>query len=255
MAEVPGPSFIPKPNTVKAARRSVARQLYVFTIVAYALMIAALLATAGVFLYQRYTVSVLKDVVTRYEAATQDFDVEAMQDVTELDTQLVLAQQLFSGTLSIPTIFEIIEDATIDTVQFNNVTLAREAGNTIALEASVTTNSFDSVLFQRRMYEGADRLKTVELNDVAIEFAGEEGEGGSAAGRTTVSFAAVFGVNAAAFAPTTTPAIPATTSSSSSTPPSPPVAATTSASVLPTATSSVVAPNPAMTPPVNPSTP
>ena len=47
-------SFIPKRGPVKRQRRAGSRQIYLFTVISYVLFSATLVASVGVFLYERY---------------------------------------------------------------------------------------------------------------------------------------------------------------------------------------------------------
>lgn len=202
---VPSPSFIPKQNPNKFARRAVSRQVYVFTLVSYTLCIATLLAVAGVYLYGRYTTQTLVATITKYENLTASFDEAAMEEVIEVDERLRHASDLIDRTVSISAALAILEAATVDTVQFTDLSFTQESKTELVLEASVVTDSFDSVLFQRNIYEADKEITAVTLDEVSVKFSSPDIEGGEAGGKTAVSFSARFSIN-----PNTVPILKAT---------------------------------------------
>jgi hypothetical protein len=232
MADLSSPSFIPKQNPTKTTRRTASRQVYLLTIVSYLLIIAALIAVVSLFLYDKFTLRKVGEAIEAYDRAIASFNVDDMHEVIELNERLSAADKLLDGNVSLRAALAIIEDTTIDTVQFSDLVFTRTPENDIALEAMITTDSFDSVLFQRDMYEEAEKIATVELKDVAITFATTDVDT-SGAETTKVGFSALFSVN-----PDTVPYIPeggtsrleAATSSVSTSTPSIETATTTASS-------------------------
>lgn len=191
MAEPLGPSFIPKQNPTKVARRTSTRQVYLFTIVSYVILFATLLAVAGLYIYGRLTTRTLAESVSAYNTEIASFNLKTMHEVIELNERLARTSELLDANISLRAALAVIEAATIDTVQFQEVAFERGEGNQVNLDATVTTDSFDSVLFQRDMYEEAERLTGVSIEDVAIEFVQADTESGTPE-RTTVGFSALF---------------------------------------------------------------
>lgn len=219
MALPSGPSFIPKQNTVKVARRGNARQVYVFTIISYTLLVASLVAVAAVFLYDRYTKRVLAEEVTSLSKAIASFSPEDMNKVIELDERLRSTETKLENSISVSAVLGILEKATIDTVQFTDLQFSRDEDKNIAVSAGITTDSFDSVLFQRGIYEAATDLATVRVEEVEIDLGGDINENGvplTGPLQPVVRFSGVFSVSNDAVryeAPTSTPAILPTPSS------------------------------------------
>lgn len=191
MADPLGPSFIPKQNPAKVARRTATRQVYLFTVISYVVLFATLTAVAGLFIYGRLTSSTLGKAVQEYNSEIASFKVDTMHEVIELHERLARAEELLEANISLRAALAVIEAATIDTVQFNEVAFERGEGNQVQLDATVTTDSFDSVLFQREIYEEAERLTGVSLEDVEINFVQANPESGTPA-ETTVGFSAMF---------------------------------------------------------------
>lgn len=197
--QISSPSFIPKQNTAKKSRRSSSRQVYLFTVISYFAIIATLVAVAGMYLFDRYTERVLADEITNLNQSIAAFSVSDMQKVLELDERLKATADRLDNGVSLRTVLSVLEAATVDTVQYEQLEFTRDEDSNIIATAAVLTDSFDSVLFQRRMYEEASSVASVTLEAVTIAFGTEDTAGGP--GETPgVTFTAVFSVDKSAAA-------------------------------------------------------
>lgn len=192
-------------------RRVVARQVYIFNIVSYVLLVGTLIAVATVYLYGRYTQNALATAIVDYNTAIAGFDQTALDEVIEFDERLRHTTELIGGAPAITAALAVVESATIDTVQFIDLTLTYTGQNELKLVATIKTDTFDSVLFQRQMYESSEQIKTVKLEEVAIEFIQPDEEENTRGG-TTVGFTATFTIDGEALTATSTaPIVPTTT--------------------------------------------
>ena len=67
-------SFIPKQNPVKRSRKRVSRQVYLFTIISYVSLFAAVIASVGVFFYSSYTDRLLDDEIAALDSEINSFE-------------------------------------------------------------------------------------------------------------------------------------------------------------------------------------
>lgn len=193
MPDQVNPSFIPKQNPAQLTRRNPSRQVFVLAILSYTLIVAALLAAGGLYAYERYVNKSLAKEIESYNTEIASFNTEEFQNVVALSEQLTQAKKLLDGRVAMATVLDIIASSTIDTVQFTDAKLERLLNGDVSFEASAKTDSFDSILFQRRIYDEAAKIATVDLSDVDISFGSEAGEEeGSDTGETEVTFSAVF---------------------------------------------------------------
>lgn len=235
MSDPQSASFIPKQNPVKARHRIVSKQIYLLSILSYVLISISLVASAGIFFYQYQTDKVLASEKKDLNEAIAKFKQDDMDSVIALDERLQAIETLVADNLSFRTVLKIIEDSTIDTIRFLGATIKRDDTNKITLEADIETDSFDSVLFQRGIYEQATAIGSIEVEDVQIALAPSGADGSTVANTPRISLAAVFSVD-----PGTIPYVPSSTDE---------VAPPTIVPVVPAAaTSSVPATGQAVTP-------
>ncbi len=177
----PNTSFIPKHSSSKTERRSTPRQLFFGTILVRVLFVAVLVAAAGVYFYERKLAGDLNEAVTKFnsEASFFESDEAKLQEVLSFDKRLKQAQILLDGGVSVLSLLEAIENSTIETVQFTNLDYTRESPeeDSISIAANIRTNSFDSTLFQRKVFYESSVLGRAQIEDVTIVNVPEERAG------------------------------------------------------------------------------
>jgi hypothetical protein len=71
-------------------------------------------------------------------------------------------------TVSIFSLFDSLEKATLGSIQIQNLEFKRENDTNLIMKAEMKTDSFDSVLFQRGVLERNDKLVINEIEDLTI---------------------------------------------------------------------------------------
>lgn len=161
-------SFIPKrSNTTnrQAPRRS---NFFVFSIVSYALFVAAPIASGVVFIYEKYAEKQFAQSVINLDAAIRSFSDADMERVSEFDERLVIADMLLDTHVSFSSLFSILESSTAATVQFNNLDITRVSPETITVSAGMSADAFDALLFQRSVYSKNEKITKSTFNNVTF---------------------------------------------------------------------------------------
>lgn len=169
MSEQSGTSFIPKRSPQKRTRSSSSRQVYVFTLISYTLIFAALLASLGVYVYLRVLERNEIAAASNLDTAIDSFNVSDMERVYEKDRRLRMATGRVDNLASVTSILSALEEATAKSVQFEDLSLIRDRDNSFKLEANIVTDNFDSALFQRGIYERQGAIKSFSANELAIQ--------------------------------------------------------------------------------------
>jgi len=165
MADLSNSSFIPKQGPVKSSKTSSTRKVYFFTLMSYTLMFATLLGAGGMFFYSKYIEGQLAREVTLLNNEIASFDESSMQRVQEFDLRLRQASNRLSNSASVLSIFETLEETTIESVSLDSLSIARNLDTNFTVEAVLSTDSFDSTIFQRGVYK---RYSTV-VDSVLVE--------------------------------------------------------------------------------------
>lgn len=189
-------SFIPKRGTAKRKQVSGKRQVFIFTYISYILTFAALLSAAGVYFYAQYIDSQLDAEIQALNAEIGSFSQADMERVTKFDLRLTQAQGRLENSVSIVSVFEALQAATIDTVQIESLKIERELDDKFVIEATVQTDSFDSTIFQRGVFLRNSQVQGVEIaqlqNSIAAE--GDSADDSAAASKPVVSFQALLDI-------------------------------------------------------------
>lgn len=160
-------SFIPKRGPVNNKKQGVAsRPVYVFTIISYILMFSTLIATGGVYFYGKVVDRQLSNEVASLNNAISSFSESDMQRVLEFDLRLSQAEDRLSHSVSVASVFDALESATIDTVQVASLDLKREKDEQFILAATIETDSFDSTIFQRGVYQRNQTISNVAITSL-----------------------------------------------------------------------------------------
>lgn len=179
MADPSSTSFIPKRTPQKRSRKAASRQVYVFTLISYTLIFAALIASVLVFFYHRYLENQLAEAVADLNTAIASFEVAEMERVLELDARLDQASERVEQSASGVALLGAIEEATVSTVQLNGAKIERLGDTGYELSADFIADSFDASLFQRGVLERSDVIESVLVNELTIARAtGDEDDNG-----------------------------------------------------------------------------
>jgi hypothetical protein len=174
MADPGSTSFIPKRAPKKRSRTTASRQVYVFTLVSYTLIFAALIAAVSVFFYHRYLESQLASAVSDLNTAIASFEVAEMERVLELDSRLRQADERVDFSASTVSLLEALEAATVASVQVEGASIERRGDAGYVLSATLLADDFDSTLFQRSVLEQAPDIANVDVANLSLRDVGAE---------------------------------------------------------------------------------
>ncbi len=187
-------SFIPKRGPVKQKQTSTTRQVYIFTYISYILMFATLLATGGVYLYGQFIDRQLDNEIAALNSEISIFSRENLAKVTEFDLRLQQSALRLNNSVSVVSVFEALQAATIETVQIESLNLKREDDEKFVLNAGIKTDSFDSTIFQRGVFGRSDVItEEIVIDDVVTDtLVGTNLDGDVPSSRSIVNFSAVL---------------------------------------------------------------
>jgi hypothetical protein len=211
-------SFIPKRGPASRSKRVTGgRRVYIFTIVSYVLLFATLLASGGMFLYINYLENQFNTEIVNLDTEIKVFSKTDMQKVLDFDKRLQQATGRLNNSVSMVSLFQALEAATIDTVMLDNLSIQREKDDKYTLLASIETDSFDSTIFQRGVYQRNQTISGVVISGIHAGVDKEmKGDAENANERSLFSFTATLEIPVASvpYEPSKVTSIPVTTSNS-----------------------------------------
>lgn len=168
MPNSPSTSFIPKQGPVKSARKTATRQIHLLSIISYVLFTATIVTVIGLFLFNRHVDSLLRAEVETLNSAIVNFSDADMERVKEFNIRLLQTRERLSNSVSVVSLLESLEGATAKNVMIEDFKLKRETDDQIVLAVKVKTDSFDSSLFQRGVFERNEVIDTVSIEELGI---------------------------------------------------------------------------------------
>lgn len=185
-------SFIPKRNPASRPRRAASQQVYLLMLLSYVLFFATLVASIGVFLYDRYVDSQLEKEVLALNTEINRFQESDMNEVRTFDRRLTQARSRVQHLASLPSLFTALENATAQTVRIKSLLLTREDDQGFILTAAVETDNFDSSIFQREVLERNSTLQSATIE--SLDVGSQDADGEVLSANNAVTFTAVIGV-------------------------------------------------------------
>lgn len=159
-------SFIPKKGPSTTSRRSSASQkIYLFTVISYVLIFSTLIASGGVFLYTKYLTNqrtlehnlLYKDISV--------FNEENMKEVVDYNRRLEQASKRFNHRISLVNVLQAFESSTVQSIMVDTLEITREMDEKVILLASINTDSFDSTIFQRKIYSSGAVINSITIDE------------------------------------------------------------------------------------------
>lgn len=167
MAEQFQTSFIPK-KVVEQKSSSVSGS-GILMVISGVMLVLSLLSVGGVLLYEKYLASALVSRKESLQKQRDSFAPELIRDMARLDRKLTVAQTLLQDHVSVSGIFELLQELTLKTVRFTNLSYTQTPEG-IAIKLQGEGQSFSSVALQSDEFGKSSSLSesvfsNFQLND------------------------------------------------------------------------------------------
>jgi hypothetical protein len=129
-------------------------------------MFAALLSVGGVFFYSGYVEKQRDREISGLNADISSFNEDDMNEILKFDRRLQQAYGRVDNSSSIAAVFGILESVTVGPVEIQSLEIKRELDDKLVLTADIKTDSFDSTIFQRQIYNANDSITEVTIKDL-----------------------------------------------------------------------------------------
>jgi hypothetical protein len=162
-------SFIPKRGAARTRRRKAPRQIFLFSILAYSLIFAALLAAGASYLYKNYLTSQMQSEITILNNEINTFSVGDLSRVSEFDLTLKRSTDRFANSASIASVLQAVDDAVVQPIQIESLSVERLSDASVVVVLQATTETFDGALFQRKILNTNQNLfSAVNIDKVSV---------------------------------------------------------------------------------------
>lgn len=146
-------SFIPKAS-LQVERRKTSSQssIGIVNVVASVILIAAIIAAVGMFLFEQFTVQNIERKRQSLDRARAAFEPATIKELSRLNTRLAAGQTLLSAHIAPSLLFNEIESKTLSSVRFRDFTLGESGPGRLMVTMSGEALSFNALALQSDVY-------------------------------------------------------------------------------------------------------
>lgn len=165
------PSYIPKSSTLGKSAPRLGSILTIFAGIVFVLMLAS-----GVALYilTDYTINQIKSSANNLAKNQENLNLNLARDLLDLDRRIVAADMLLERHVVISPLFEALQDITLKTVRFKELTYSLREGK-YELSGNGNALSYSSIALQSDEFakEGnRDRIANPVFSGLGLDQAG-----------------------------------------------------------------------------------
>ena len=174
MAEQFQTSFIPKKTfdvgpAPKATGSSVSAILSFIAVIA---LVLSIVSAAGVFLYERFLITSIKNKEETLERAKSAFEPELIRELSRIDSKFTIGEELLNDHTAPSGLLDLLEDVTLETVRFTNFSYLADAGGELRISMQGEARSFASVALQSDEFGRNRSLRDTAFSGLTLDEVG-----------------------------------------------------------------------------------
>ncbi len=161
-------SFIPKKPLVEASGRKTAGVSVLF-LIALIMFLGAILLSGGVFLYKRLLAKSIESKAAQLEIARNQFEPKTLAEYKALNNRIEAGKALLEGHVALSTIFQTLENITLQSVRFQDFRLERLSEETLEVTMKGQAKSYGSVALQSDKFTESGFFKDAIFSDLTLD--------------------------------------------------------------------------------------
>lgn len=166
-------SFIPKASLKVAQRPSGKRNpVALVNIVAGAILLVAVVASGGLFVFERYTIQSIESKKTSLDRSRGAFEPATIRELSRLDARIETGKKLLSEHVALSKLFDDLEARTFSSVRFSDFSYAVPAPGRYVLTMNGKALSFNAVALQAEEFSKSSILNDPIFSNVNINSSG-----------------------------------------------------------------------------------
>lgn len=146
-------SFIPKASLETEKRRTPSRSpIGIINVVASIILIASIIAAAGIFLFEQFTIQNIERKRSSLDRARAAFEPATIKELSRIDTRLNSAEELLGAHVAPSRVFDELEAETLDTVRFKDFAMAETGPGRLMITMEGEAASFNALALQSDVF-------------------------------------------------------------------------------------------------------
>ncbi|MFA6257816.1 MAG: hypothetical protein WC671_02265 [Candidatus Paceibacterota bacterium] len=148
-------SFIPKKPIIKEESIDSARSISIFFIISLFIFFTVLVATGGLYFYERILVKKITGMGDTLNLAKNRFEPSKITELQTFDKRLISSSEILSKHITIIPIFNALEQLTMKSVRFTDFSysLGADIKNKINIKMSGIAIGYRSIALQSDLFE------------------------------------------------------------------------------------------------------
>lgn len=168
MAYIPRSSLTPSSNGAIPAQIERKRSLRVLGVLSMLILIGSLAAAAASFLYKQYSLTQLGEAKTALQAVSDIDNEKYIEEIRLYDKKLRIASRVLDAHIAPTNIFQKLEGATKETVQFESLEFSYDPGFEATLVVKGLTKEFASMALQKIQFSEDGLFSHFVLHDIGV---------------------------------------------------------------------------------------
>lgn len=142
------------------------------SIVTGGLLILSVLASGGIFLFERYTIQSIESKKESLDRSRAAFEPATIRELSRLNTRIETGKLLLSEHVALSRLFDDLESKTLSTVRFRDFSYSTAAPGRVVVVMSGTASSFNSVALQSESFSKSSIITEPLFTNVNINETG-----------------------------------------------------------------------------------
>lgn len=161
-------SFVPKQPVRPTMQRPRSSGMNLVLIVSFFLLGAAVVGSAGVFLYQQYLKNVIVDKEMALAAAEENINFATVENFIRMRDRFSAAQELLDEHVALSQFLEVLESATLANVRFSSMTFMLLDDGTPTVQMNGVARSFNALAAQSNAFGADGRIKSAIFSNITV---------------------------------------------------------------------------------------
>lgn len=165
-------SFIPKKDISLGNKNKIGRTIDIYLLISFIIFLVALISSLGVFLYKGYLNSQIEDSIIILERERRSLDIDSIKVLSKLDKRLKVSEKLLDDHVDLVGFFEILENSTLESIQFKSLDLSLE-DDMLDVIMSGVADSYSSIVLQSDAFNETPNFHNPMFFDLIIMRTGD----------------------------------------------------------------------------------
>ncbi|MBY0539416.1 hypothetical protein K2P56_03225 [Patescibacteria group bacterium] len=162
-------SFIPKASLeVERKQSPKGNPVALANVIAGFVLILAILGSAGMFLFERFTIEAISAKQKSLELSRAAFEPATIKELSRLNTRIETGKVLLGEHMAVSKLFDELESLVLASVRFSDFSYSSPAAGKVIMTAKGAAQSFNAVALQSGGFSKSDIITEPIFSNVNI---------------------------------------------------------------------------------------